>query len=358
MKKIIFLLPLLFLLSGCADYKEVNEMAIVSAVGIDFKNDEYVITLEVLNEKIDKNSSKVTTYTRTAGDKSIATAIEKAADLLSHRAYYSHVKLVVVSESVAKDHLKEITDFFIRSTYLRENFNMVVTTEASPEDILTTETSENPIASSAIILLLQTNGYASDYSIDKKYYVFFQEIADFGKDGALSVINVKEKDIYIDGLAVFDGYEMVDILDIDDAVLYNILINDVKKPVYYLEYEGKSFSVALYDNETKFEVDDKTIKVKGTYRAKIMNNGPNFDIKDQSVLTQIDEDFSKLVSEKVEKFIKTLQSKGTDILYLGDTYYIKTRDKNEDLWQSLKIETDIKVIINKKGLVYNIYENN
>lgn len=358
MKKILIILPILFFLTGCSDYKEVNEMAIVSGLGIDYKDDEFVLTLEVLNEKVDKNSGKISAYNRTASHSSIALALEKAADLLSHRAYYSHVKLVVISEEVAKNHLQEITDFFIRSTYLRENFNIVITKDLSPEEVFNVTTDENPIASSALIMLLQTNAFASNYAVDRKFYILLQEILDFGKDSTLSVINAEDDNFYIDGLAIFDEYKMITILDNEDAALYNILRNEIRKPVFNLFYEGESFAIALYDIKSNFEISSNEIKVDAVYRAKIMNNGPNFDIKNTEVLSILDNDFSTLLNQKIEDFIKRLQGYNADVLGFANNYYIHTRDKNDSLWQHAEVKSDAKVVINKKGLVYSIYENN
>ena len=102
MKKIIILILFIFTLSGCYDYKEINNLAIVSAIGIDYKDDEYIVTLEILNDQIDKNSYKITSYTKTATGKNITKAIEKAADKISNQANYTHVKLLLLSENKTK----------------------------------------------------------------------------------------------------------------------------------------------------------------------------------------------------------------------------------------------------------------
>ena len=62
MKKILIIILTLLLCTGCYDYKEINDLAIISAIGVDYENDEYVITLEILNDQIDKDSSKITSY--------------------------------------------------------------------------------------------------------------------------------------------------------------------------------------------------------------------------------------------------------------------------------------------------------
>ena len=58
MKKIILIITLFFL-TGCYDYKEINDLAIISAIGVDYQNDEYIITLEVLNDQTDKDNAKI-----------------------------------------------------------------------------------------------------------------------------------------------------------------------------------------------------------------------------------------------------------------------------------------------------------
>ena len=78
MKKILVIILTLLFCTGCFDYKEINDLAIISAIGIDYENDEYIITLEILNDQIDKASSKITSYTKTGSGKTLTSAIENA----------------------------------------------------------------------------------------------------------------------------------------------------------------------------------------------------------------------------------------------------------------------------------------
>ena len=62
MKKIILIISL-FMLTGCYDYQEINDLAIISAIGVDYKDDEYIITLEVLSDKVE-DSGKLKKITK------------------------------------------------------------------------------------------------------------------------------------------------------------------------------------------------------------------------------------------------------------------------------------------------------
>ena len=56
MKKIIILISIL-LLTGCS-YIELNKLAIVSALGIDYKDNKYEVTAQVMDIQKTENSIK------------------------------------------------------------------------------------------------------------------------------------------------------------------------------------------------------------------------------------------------------------------------------------------------------------
>ena len=57
MKKMIFIIPIIFLLTGCYNYREINELAIVSGVSISKVGDEIELTTEVINPKKEQDAS-------------------------------------------------------------------------------------------------------------------------------------------------------------------------------------------------------------------------------------------------------------------------------------------------------------
>ena len=87
-----------------------------------------------------------------------------------------------------------------------------------------------------------------------------------------------------------------------------------------------------------------------------MINNPNFNIKDEKIINALNKDFSEYINKQMTNFIKKLQIDNTDILNFEDRYYRKTR-KDFSNWQNKEIDCNLSVTINKKGLVYNIYEN-
>lgn len=356
MKKIILIIAL-FLLTGCYDYKEINNLGIISAVGIDYQDDEYIVTLEVLNDQADKDSNKIKTYTKTGKDRSLANALEKAADLLSKKANYTHVKLMILSESIVDGRFDSIIDFFMRSTYFRENFYVISSLDNKPEEILKTTTDENPVASSAIINLLESLNYSSNSSVLKTFDQVVEEIIAFGKDTCFSNIKLDDKQFKIAGLAIFDKYQYKATLDNDEATIYNILSHNFYRPIVSKEYDEKYFSIAISEGKTKINASNK-IEITGNLTGKIMDNEPNFAIRNLDTLNKLNKDFQEVINHKVADFFKTIQENKCDILFLAEAYYQKNRIKEENFWVNLDIESNIDFYINKKGLIYEVHDEN
>ena len=356
MKKILLII-MLFTLTGCYDYQEINNLGIVSAIGVDYKDDEYIITLEVLNDQTDKDSGKLKAYTKTGRDKTIAKALENASDLLSDQANYTHVKLMILSDTITNGKFNTIIDFFMRSTYFRENFYVISSMDTAPEEILNTTTDSAPVASTSIINLLESVNYSSNSGVLKSFDQIIEETLAFGKDTCFSNITLDDEQIKVDGLTIFDNYEYKTTLDNDYATIYNILSSNFYRPIISKKYDDLYFSIAISEGKTNIDIND-TININGSLAGKIMDNEPNFEIRSLSVLDSINKDFQKIINEKLTDFISVLQKNKSDILFFAEKYYQKTRIKEEYFWVNLDINSNVSFDINKKGLIYEVQDEN
>lgn len=352
MKKIFILIGILFLLGGCYDYKEINDLGVISAIGIDYKDDLYFVTLEVLNDKQDKNSSSVTTYIKKGNGKTLTEAIEDASDKITKGTNFSHVKLMVLSKSLMEEKFENIIDLFLRNTYFRENFYVVGSVKNSPEEILSNTTEFEKIASDAIIMMLENMNYSSNSDVLKEFDIVVKDTLSFGIDTCFSNISINDDDFYVDGLIVFDGVKYKNLFSNEDAKLYNILSNNFDRPTYSIDYDGKSFTVAVNSGKIDVGIKNGKIKVTGNLLGRIIDNDPDFNIRDNDILEKIDDDFSKLIGKDIYKFIVNMQDNNSDLLGLSLGYYKNSRIKDDDYWKYLDINVDVNFNINKKGLIY------
>lgn len=354
MKKILIIILTLLLCTGCFDYKEINDLAIINAIGVDYENDEYVITLEILNDQIDKDSSKITSYTKVGHGKTLTSAIENAADKLSKQLIFNHIKLMILSKSIIEEKFENIIDLFLRNTYFRENFYVISATKNKPETLLNHTTNEAPIASTAIIDTLESISYSSNTNILKMFDEIIEEVITYGIDTCFSNITLKDDEFIIDGMSIFNNYNYKGNLNSEYVKIYKLLTDNFDRPSYTINYDNLSFTVAINNGKLNTEINNGSINVNGNLMGRILDNDPAFNIRDPKNLERIDNDFTNLLNKKISEFIKVLQDNNSDILGITKNYYKKTRTKDKDYWLKLDIKSTIKFNINKKGLIYDV----
>lgn len=354
MKKILIIILTLLLCTGCFDYKEINDLAIINAIGVDYENDEYVITLEILNDQIDKDSSKITSYTKVGHGKNLTSAIENAADKLSKQLIFNHIKLMILSKSIIEEKFENIIDLFLRNTYFRENFYVISATKNKPETLLNHTTNEAPIASTAITDTLESIRYSSNTNVLKKFDEIVEEVITYGIDTCFSNITLKDNEFIVDGMSIFNNYSYKSNLSNEYVKIYNLLTDNFDRPTYTINYDNLSFTTAINNGKINTEINNGSINVNGNLMGRIIDNDPKYNIRDPKNLERIDNDFTNLLNKKIPEFIKVLQDNNSDILGITRNYYKKTRTKDKDYWLKLDIKSNIKFNINKKGLIYDV----
>lgn len=354
MKKILIIILTLLLCTGCFDYKEINDLAIINAIGVDYEDNEYIITLEILNDQIDKDSSKITSYTKVGHGKNLTSAIENAADKLSKQLIFNHIKLMILSKSIIEEKFENIIDLFLRNTYFRENFYVISATKNKPETLLNHTTNEAPIASTAITDTLESIRYSSNTNVLKKFDEMVEEVITYGIDTCFSNITLKDNEFIVDGMSIFNNYSYKSNLSNEYVKIYNLLTDNFDRPTYTINYDNLSFTTAINNGKINTEIKSGTINVTGNLMGRIIDNDPKYNIRDPKNLERIDNDFTNLLNKKISEFIKVLQDNNSDILGITRNYYKKTRTKDKDYWLKLNIKSNIKFNINKKGLIYDV----
>ncbi len=139
-KLIISLLIPVFLLTGCYDYKEPNDLAYVVAIGIDKGSDEslYNYTLQFARptqisggSSQEGGSGEQTIGTVKVEAPSIYSAINVANHVISKSFTLSHTKIIVISNDIAKSGIGKIVDSVGRSTDLRPTVFLCVSNEGA-----------------------------------------------------------------------------------------------------------------------------------------------------------------------------------------------------------------------------------
>ncbi|WP_245581126.1 hypothetical protein [Paenibacillus ginsengihumi] len=112
--------------SGCWNRRELNELSVVLAMGIDQVGDQYEISLQTVdpsqmgrNRKTER--SPTTVYSERAP--TLFEAIRKITTKASRRMYGSHLHLLLFDENVARAGIRRTLDLMLRDHEVKARFS-------------------------------------------------------------------------------------------------------------------------------------------------------------------------------------------------------------------------------------------
>ena len=167
MKKILLCIVCLFLLTGCADYQELSEINIINGIAIDYKDDEYVVSFEIIKNEASENNNEVTSKVITAQDSNLALAFNEAIKDSNKEAYFKHVHLLIISEELAKNGIEEVVDYMLRNVKMSTTFYTVITED--PNSLLKIELDDDTVSNYIVDLISSNLDTADLNNIDIKF---------------------------------------------------------------------------------------------------------------------------------------------------------------------------------------------
>lgn len=133
---LILMVPLLSaLLSGCWDNRELSELGITSGSAYDWENNEWKATYQVINPSSGSSgmggsgggsTSSPPFLTFTVKGRTIMEAIERSNLTSTREMFFSHSRITVIGESLAKHGINQLLDLFLRKQDARETVYMFI----------------------------------------------------------------------------------------------------------------------------------------------------------------------------------------------------------------------------------------
>lgn len=161
----VIALTMLLGLTGCWDVREMNQLALVMAVGIDKAEQpgRYEVTIQVARPgaagkgKGGKGGSGggQSVYTASADGDTIFAAIRNLAQFTSRRIMWAHNNVVVIGESLARDDITPVVDFFTRNQELRMRTWVVVARDTTAKAVVSAKTGMEDVPADSISALFR-----------------------------------------------------------------------------------------------------------------------------------------------------------------------------------------------------------
>ncbi|SFB58030.1 spore germination protein KC [Cohnella sp. OV330] len=132
---------ILLILGGCWDMVEVSRSSLITGVALENgQNHAFRVTVEVLNAaetmSAENGRGDAPAQLYTAEADTLSEAVNRMNEQFDRLLIGSHMQAIVVDERLARKGLNDLMDFFVRSRYIREDVNLVISKNDRASDIL------------------------------------------------------------------------------------------------------------------------------------------------------------------------------------------------------------------------------
>lgn len=391
-KLILLILPI-FLISGCSNYRELNDIAIVSALGIDKSENGYKMVVQVMNTKKegqDTNSSgqqpKFTTY-KTEGN-TIQKMLRDTVLESPRRLYMSHMQLLIISEDLAKESINDILDWFARDSESRKQFYVLISRNDQTEEILNTLTAIETLNSKKIVNNVNTDnrflGVAEDTTFENILSIYLNDKQEMllpsiktigptneGEENSNIEQSSPDTKILLAPMAVFKNDKLVGYLTEEESIAMSFIKNKIDTTIIEYKCNNEDYIASeIINSKTKLEVSSKgknpelTIKINGS--ANINEINCHYNLEDHQVINKVENMLNKKVEKMIKKSIKDINKKyNSDIYGFEDIFYKddpKYYQKIKNHWSNgsysdlnIKVISNIKLL--EKGTILKVIDH-
>ena len=384
--KILCLFISVVFLSGCWDSLDIEKRAVVLGIAIDKVNEDIgqeEANVSHLTESFphpDNEMIKLTAQIAVPGkiplgpesgggntdpvwvievvghtmDDALANLQQEIADEI----FLGHLRILIISEELARDGIERINDFFRRNSEIRRTAWLAVSEGEASQFMKITPTFERVpglYLSSMLENAVDLGKFPSDFIGE-----FWTILSSKGQDSFLPYIVAKKEDnVQIKGLAYFSGEKLVGVSDPLEIGFFMAVIGDGKGGYGAFvqipdseDYVMVRVTSRVVKIETKIKDDSPEITVNINYEAEIdEKDAPEYvEISNSKLLKEIEEVTSKNTINSVQAFIKKTQEKESDIFGFGEyirakhANYWDTQVKTPDQWH--RLFKDLNVTVN------------
>ncbi|MCT4479922.1 Ger(x)C family spore germination protein [Peribacillus frigoritolerans] len=375
MLKVFLMLPIIGL-SGCWSSIELNELAIVTAMGIDKKEDGYLVTVQVLNSSElagDARSGRTEVVTFRKSGATIAEAIRSLSTDVPRRLYVAHLREVVFGEEMARAGIAKPLDVLSRQKELRSDFYMTVAKGSTAYDTLNVQTALEKIPANKVFDALEnsetrwaptrtvTLDELVSSIVSKGRQAMLTGILVYGDPEAGSnVTNAQDispkSGLRLDYLGVFKKDKLVGWLNRNDSKGVSYITDHVKSTAVNIPCEGDQITVNTTSTKTKIkgkmEKGNPKIDINVTSEGSIGEVECTIDLTKPEKIEELNKRYAKDIKDKIEGSIKTLQEKyQSDIFGFGDEIHRtdpKAWKRLEGNWDQEFAKLDVNVTVKAK----------
>lgn len=246
-KKIVVLLSLLSLLTGCWDYSPLERAFLVEGIAID-QSKKNPNQLEVTIIDVDFKRKK---RALSAEGRTIAEAINRIQDQLSKIVVLSHVKIILLSEKVSKKSILPYFDLFLRNMQISNEASFVIA-QGQAKDFFNPKNLTYNISGRTYSQMIKSSEMKYDNNLYIKHNIIVEMMTrDDNTTLPILKLDKKKKVASFNGVALIRNGKLVGKLSSEEAGAFFSLRRVIARMVFTFKVKKKQMmTVRLYEKNS------------------------------------------------------------------------------------------------------------
>ncbi|MFG6150065.1 Ger(x)C family spore germination protein [Halobacillus sp. B23F22_1] len=380
----------LILIGGCSGKQELNELLILTGIGIDQGEEQNVkVTFQATNPQAQAGgeaggggASQATSYTFESEGEDVVAAVFNANDLLPRKLFFPHISSLVVGEDFARENgLAGISDFLSRHYEIRDSYMLFIAKETTASDILNTFPPLDNSSVQNIKRLVEIPGSTVSlkdgieledfirwrYGDDRDAVITGVERVTKETDStnteSLNEIEGNKNALRLTGLALFDEDYLVDWLSYKDSVAWAMIKGESETVKNYTvpcsDSKGTiGFLLKEMDVKAKPKIEEDqltyTLQMKGHFNLQGMTC--NIDLSTDQGVTELQDIVNTNLEDDLQTSVENAQDFNLDYFGIKNDLFKnqpkqweKAKDDWEDLYAQMETTTNVDLYLESPG---------
>jgi spore germination protein KC len=398
--KLLCVIPFVIpLLTGCWDRLEIEERAVVLGISVDLagpsaekqedeisqlsnelpmpKNDLIRVAVQIaLPGKIPlgpgesgggKGGARQTVWVIDVVGHSIDDALMNLQQQISGRLFFGHLRVIVVSEEMAKKGLQNLNDYFRRNPEVRRMAWLMIS-DGNAEKLMKAAPELERVP--ALYLMATLDNAVRSGKLPTNYVgMFWSNSVKKGQEAYLPYVELKSKqNIELKGMAYFKNEEMLGATKPLEIAEY-MQIKGLNPAGYrgFVKLEGTNNTVTIYSTSRKSKLDVQIRNNRLYFTVSIFTEinleekiNEKFDVNNSQIIKEIELANKASTIKIAEGLIEEMKLKKSDIFGFGEyvrakkpRYWnreIKTKERWQEMFQNINVEIKVNSKIRRVGM--------
>ncbi len=324
----ILIIVSLLLLSSCSSIEivELNERLIIEAIGIDYENGTYKVTIEGLDSfsaGTDSDSISAPSLTKCYlfEGETIGMAMNSISVVTGQIPLFSQARILILGFSAATENLSEILDFFRREYTTRTDILFAVA-KNNAADVVSADFGKNISAGNILQAAVQSYKHTGR-NTHTPLYSFLSSVMGETDSSYCPVIDIKDnaykngKEVYFTGTAVFGKDKSAVIVSPEKTLGMLLLTGELKNGDFTVDTDKGTATLEIIGAKTKTETDIKDNSAHFSIKLELRCDIPEFQSEHFKGLSKAD---TEIIAEEAAKKISGLLTDTLDEVFYKNNY--------------------------------------